>query len=110
MTPQDQRILVLTTCPDESSAETIGRRLVEARLAACVNILPRCRSIYRWEGAVEDAQEWVLLIKSRTARYAALEQAIVQAHPYELPEVICVPIHTGLPGYLCWIDEMTSET
>jgi len=110
MTSQDERILVLTTCPDESTAETIARGLVESRLAACVNILPPCRSIFTWEGVVEDAQERVLLIKSRTACYPALERAIVRAHPYELPEVICVPIHTGLPGYLSWIDSMTSET
>lgn len=110
MDHQAQRVLVLTTCPDEATAAAIAGRLVEARLAACVNILPACRSVFIWEGRLDDAQEHLLLIKTREDRYAAVEQAIVQAHPYELPEVICVPIHTGLPAYLSWIDAMTSET
>ncbi len=96
-------LLVLTNLPDAASAEALARRLVEARLAACVNILAPCRSVYRWQGAVESADEVPLLIKVPRAGYAALETAIRAAHPYELPEIVAVPVSVGLPAYLDWV-------
>ncbi len=98
-----QTLLILTNLPDEASARTLASRLVEARLAACVNILAPCRSVYRWQGGLEDAQEVPLLIKTTAARYPALEEAIRADHPYELPEIIAVPIVRGLPDYLDWV-------
>ena len=106
---QGDHLVVLTTCPDEGSAEGIARVLVEQGLAACVNILPKGRSIYKWRGLLETSEEHVLLIKTHAARYALLEQAIKTAHPYELPEIIAVPVVKGLSGYLSWIDEIIGE-
>lgn len=96
--------LCLTTCPDAEFAEKIGRALVEERLAACVNILPSMRSIYRWRGQIESAGEQLLLIKIRAEDYPAVEQRLRELHPYELPEVIAVPIVNGLPAYLSWLE------
>lgn len=96
--------LVFSTCPEAKTAETIARALVEDRLAACVNILSPLQSIYRWQGSVETAQEVLLLIKIRAADYARVEARICELHPYELPEVIGVPLSNGLPGYLAWLE------
>lgn len=96
-------LLVLTNLPDAAIAHALAARLVEARVAACVNILAPCRSVYRWQGVVEDASEVPLLIKTTAARYAALEAEIRAHHPYEVPEVIAVPIVQGLPEYLSWV-------
>ena len=96
-------LLVLTTLPDQTAAETLAGALVENRLAACVNILQPCRSIYRWQGTVETADEVPLLIKTTEARYPALEAAIRARHPYEIPEIIALPIGQGLPDYLAWV-------
>ena len=98
-----QTLLVLTNCPDEESANAIALALVEERLAACVNILPRVQSIYRWEGAVESATEIPLLIKATAANYSALETAIRDRHPYTVPEIIALPVERGLPAYLDWV-------
>jgi periplasmic divalent cation tolerance protein len=103
-----QTLLVITHLPDAQSAQALAQRLVEAHLAACVNILPPCRSIYRWQGRTEQADEVPLLIKTGAARYAALEQAIRAGHPYELPEIVAVPIDRGLPAYLAWVAQETS--
>lgn len=102
-----QRLLVLTTYPDESGARELARTLVRERLAACVNLLPRMRSIYIWEGEEEEGEEHLLLIKTQARRYSALEAAIRARHPYELPEIIAIPITEGLAPYLNWIDEIT---
>jgi periplasmic divalent cation tolerance protein len=104
-------LLVLTNLPDDASARTLAEALVAERLAACVNILAPCRSVYRWEGKIEDAAEVPLLIKTSAGRYAALEAAIRARHPYELPEIVAVPIERGLPAYLDWVEqETTAET
>lgn len=95
--------LVLSTCPDEDTAERIASSLVEARLAACVNILGPLRSVYRWQGAVQKDEELLLVVKTDIARYAQVEQLIVRQHPYELPEVIQVAIRGGSVDYLSWI-------
>lgn len=95
--------LVLTTCPDPATATALAEALVTERLAACVNILPGVRSVYTWKGQTESATEQLLIIKSRTDRYSAIQERILALHPYELPEVIAVPIADGLPAYLAWI-------
>lgn len=97
--------LVLCTCPDEDTARAIADLLVERRLAACVNLVPGLRSIYWWEDRVESDPEVLLVAKTRRERYAALERAVVERHPYELPEVLYVGVDTGLAGYLAWIGD-----
>jgi periplasmic divalent cation tolerance protein len=89
-------------------AERIAQALVEARLVACVNILPPMRSIYRWKGQIEDAGEHLLLIKSAVARFPLICERIRSLHPYELPEIIAVPIADGLPDYLAWLNHPES--
>lgn len=96
-------IAVLTNLPDSESAFNLARELVHLRLAACVNVLPPGASFYRWEGKEEQATEYPVLIKTTRDRYAALEAAIRERHPYSLPEVIAWPIERGLPGYLEWV-------
>ncbi len=94
---------MLTNLPDSASARALAAHLVSARLAACVNVLAPCRSVYRWQGKVEAAEEVPLLIKTSADRYAALEAAIRARHPYELPEIVAVPFSHGLPAYLDWL-------
>jgi periplasmic divalent cation tolerance protein len=101
-------LLVITNLPDAESARALATTLVEQRVAACVNVLAPCQSIYRWEGKVEEAEEVTLLIKTSAARYAALEEAIRAYHPYELPEIVAVRIEKGLPDYLAWVAASTS--
>ena len=96
-------LLVLTNVPERAAAERIASLLIEQRLAACVNVLAPCRSVYRWKDAVQHDEEHPLLIKTTRERYPALEQALRAAHPYELPEIIAVPIERGLPAYLDWV-------
>jgi periplasmic divalent cation tolerance protein len=100
-------LLVLSNLPDRASADRVAQALVERRLAACVNILAPCRSVYRWDGAVESAEEHPLLIKTTADRYAALEEALRGLHPYELPEIVAVPLSAGLAGYLRWVETET---
>jgi len=104
-----ETLLVITHLPDVASADAMARRLVEQRLAACANVLAPCLSVYRWQGRIEDAQEVPLLIKTTTARYAALEDAIRATHPYELPDIVAVPVAQGLPAYLAWVAAETSS-
>ncbi len=101
--------LCYCSCPDAASADRIAQALVAERLAACVNILPGMRSVYRWEGAVEQADELLLLIKTSAARVDAMTLRITQLHPYELPELIAVEVAAGLPAYLAWIAAETDE-
>ena len=100
-------LLVLTNLPDRAAAERLASSLVEKGLAACVNILAPCLSVYRWKGAMQREEEHPLLIKTTAERYSALEAAIRADHPYELPEIIAVPIERGLPAYLDWIAAQT---
>ncbi|NJD08555.1 MAG: divalent-cation tolerance protein CutA [Methylococcaceae bacterium] len=95
--------LVFSTCPEAETANRLAHLLVEQRLAACVNLLPGITSCYRWQGAVETASEVLLMAKTATHRYGEVERAIRQHHPYELPEIVMVPIGHGLPPYLQWI-------
>lgn len=107
MEPSDI-LLVFTNAPDEATAQSLARTLVAERLAACVNILAPCRSIYRWQGALEEASEVPMLIKTSAAAYPALEQAIRAGHPYELPEIVALPLSKGLPDYLAWVVRETA--
>jgi periplasmic divalent cation tolerance protein len=101
-------LLVLCNAPDAATAEALADHVLGARLAACVNILAPCRSRYRWRGAVDTAQEVPLLIKTSAAAYPQLEAALRERHPYELPEIIAVPLSRGLPAYLQWITDETT--
>lgn len=104
-----ETLLVITNCPDEEVANTIALAVVEAKLAACVNILPRVQSVYRWQGRVESAAEIPLLIKTSSANYPVLETKIRQLHPYEVPEIIALPVTHGLPAYLNWVAAETIQ-
>ncbi|WP_322761055.1 divalent-cation tolerance protein CutA [Frankia sp. Cr2] len=97
----------MTSIDSSEAAERIGRLLVERRLAACFQVLGPIRSTYRWQGEIEQADEWLCLAKTTTERFAELAQEIAQAHPYETPEIIATPIVHGLGDYLDWI---TAET
>ena len=105
-----ETLLVISNLPDREHAERLAKHLVESRLAACVNILAPCTSVYRWAGALETASEVPVLIKTTAARYPALEMAIKAFHPYELPEIIALPITAGLPSYLDWVNNETIES
>ncbi|MBL8190734.1 MAG: divalent-cation tolerance protein CutA [Acidobacteria bacterium] len=97
-------LVVLTTTETEADAERLARLLVEAELAACVQVLPRMSSIYRWQGKVEQAGETLLLIKTTREAYARLETAIKQNHSYETPEIIALPVEAGSAEYLNWLE------
>lgn len=107
MTMPDGPILVLCTAPDADVGATLGRGLVEAKLAACVNVVPGLRSIYAWEGAVQDDSEVQLLIKTRRARFEALRDWLREHHPYDVPEILALPIVGGNEDYLAWIEAQT---
>ena len=100
-----QHLLVLTTIGSEEDAARLGRSLVEGRLVACVNMVGPVRSVFLWKGKVEEESERLLLMKTRADRYAALETAIQELHPYDVPEVIAIPIDRGSQAYLSWVDE-----
>ena len=110
MTTKTEYLLVLNTCPGSITAKKIANTLVENQLAACVQIIPGIQSFFRWVGKVDNAEEQLLLIKTTSRRYPELEQCIRTMHPYELPEIVAVPISTGLLGYLSWIDESTQSS
>ncbi len=102
--PSRGEIVVLCTCGSSKEARRIGRALVEKRLAACVNVVTApVESVYRWEGKVEIAKEFLLLIKTTRARFAALERAIRLIHSYDVPEIVALPIAAGSRGYLKWL-------
>ena len=96
--------MVFSTCPDATTASEIATALVEQNVAACVNIVSGVHSIYRWEGKLETSEECLLLIKTRGDGYSALEEMILALHPYEVPEIIALPLAAGLAAYLGWID------
>ena len=97
-----ETLVVLTNLPSREAAEKLADALVAARVAACVNLLAPCRSVYRWQDAVQHDEEHPMLIKTTRERYPALEAAIRANHPYELPEIVALPVTAGLPAYLDW--------
>lgn len=98
-----QALVVYCSCPDQAIAERIAEAVVNERLAACVNLISGLTSIYRWEGQLQRDAELLLIIKTRSAVYPQLEARLRQLHPYQLPEIIALPIHTGSADYLNWI-------
>jgi periplasmic divalent cation tolerance protein len=100
-------LIVLCTCPDPATAERIAETVVNERLAACVNIVPGLTSVYRWEGQVQRNTELLLLIKTRQAVYSLLESRIRELHPYQIPEIVALPIQAGSSAYLSWIADHT---
>ena len=103
----DKRI-VLTTAGSETEAHKIAHKLVERRLAACVNIVPQVASVYRWQDKVEEAREWLLIVKTTATAFAQVREAIAEMHSYQVPECICLTIEDGSPSYLEWIAESVS--
>ncbi|MBK8814476.1 MAG: divalent-cation tolerance protein CutA [Methylococcaceae bacterium] len=97
-------IVTFCTCPDLNTAEKIARHLVENKQAACVNVLPGITSIYRWNDQIETTEEHLLVIKSASQYYAAIENTIRSHHPYEIPEIVALPIDRALPEYINWIN------
>ena len=102
-----QPLVVYCTCPDQATAEHIAETLVDERLAACVNLVSGLTSIYRWQGQIQRDAEWLLIIKTRRTVYSLLEARLCELHPYEIPEIIALPIQTGLADYLDWIVDST---
>ena len=98
------KIVILSACDSEEQAARLARHLVELRLAACVNIVPGARSIYRWKGAIEEASEWLLVIKSRRDLFSSISSEIGKTHSYEVPELLALPVVEGAVGYLEWMD------
>ena len=109
MPKQSKHLLVLTTCPGTITAKKIANDLVIAKLAACVQIIPGVQSFFRWVGKVDNSEEILLLIKTTADRYPALQDRITSLHPYDLPEIVTIPINGGLEGYLAWIETNTSS-
>jgi periplasmic divalent cation tolerance protein len=102
-----QHVVCFVTIDDPEKAAAIARAIVERRLAACVNIIPEIRSIYFWDGRLCDESERLLVMKTRSDLYDELERAVIELHPYQTPEIICLEISRGLPDYLQWINETT---
>ncbi len=102
-------LITLCTCPSQATAEEIASALVEQGVAACINIIPTITSIYKWQGKLEKANEVLMLIKTDQSRYQDLERALTILHPYELPEIIAVPVEQGLAGYLNWVTQCTKN-
>ena len=98
------KIVVISTSSSAEEAEKIARRLVDGRLAACVNVVPGMRSFYRWKGNIEDTAEWLLIIKSSREHFDALQTALEKLHSYEVPEVIALPVIDGARNYLNWME------
>ena len=106
--PQTDAIVILTTLASEGEAVDLVRTLLDRRLIACGTILPKGRSLYRWQGKIADEQEVVVLLKTRSARLEALELAFAELHPYKVPELLALPVGAGLDKYLSWIDGETT--
>ena len=103
------KIVVLTTCDSEKQAKKLARHLVEQRVTACVNILPKARSVYRWKDKIADSAEWLLMIKSRRDLFAALRAEIEKVHTYEVPEIVALQVVDGSEAYLGWLDAQLTE-
>ncbi|MFZ2446879.1 MAG: divalent-cation tolerance protein CutA [Syntrophobacteraceae bacterium] len=105
----DEVSIILVTVGSEEEAAKIGRALVEEKLAACANIVPRIRSIYRWKGEIYDERESLVVIKTRTSLFPALRDRVRALHSYETPEIVAFPVAQGLPEYLAWVIGETAE-
>jgi periplasmic divalent cation tolerance protein len=99
------KIVIFSTCGSQEEAEQLARRLLEARLAACVNVIMQIRSFYWWKGKIEESGEWLLVIKTSRPLFDRVRALLESAHSYELPEVLALPVVAGSPGYLAWMDK-----
>jgi periplasmic divalent cation tolerance protein len=108
--PDTPIVVVLTTVPTDFDVDRFAQHLLERRLAACVSVLPPMRSVYRWQGAVEHAEERQVVMKTRADRVGALEQALAAVHPYEVPEFLVLPVALGSPAYTTWVVEECGVT
>lgn len=98
-----ETMIVLCNVPEQALAEQIATTLLDEQLAACVNIMAACQSMYRWQGKIETASEIPMLIKSSKALYPRLQARLLELHPYEVPEIVALPLQDGLPAYLTWV-------
>lgn len=105
----EEALLVFSTFASADEAKEIARTIVTARIAACANVLPQMESIYRWKDTVETSHETLVLFKTTIGKYQALEDKLLSLHKYEIPEIIAVPLQTGLPAYLNWIEQTCSK-
>jgi periplasmic divalent cation tolerance protein len=103
------KVVILVTAGKLTEAKRIARQLVDAKLAACVNILPPMQSVYRWQGKIAVAKEFLVLIKSTRELFSELSSAILKLHSYTTPEIVCLPIVDGLPEYMQWIDDSVKD-
>lgn len=101
-------IVVLCTCPDNTSARELAQTLLSERLAACVNLIPQVTSLYYWQGKMEESQEVQLVIKTRRTLFGVLQERLLALHPYEVPEILALPILCGNTSYLQWLQEQTT--
>lgn len=109
MTQSEKSTLILTTCPDRTTGESIARLLVTEGSAACINLIDNIHSIYRWKDGIESEQETLLIIKTVKHRYREIEETIREMHPYEVPEIIALDIEQGEESYLQWISQSTTK-
>ncbi|WP_394778115.1 divalent-cation tolerance protein CutA [Undibacterium sp.] len=105
----EQVLLVMCNVPDDGAAQHIAQQVLAKKLAACVNVMPEMRSLYHWQGELQVSMEIALLIKTTQARYEELQTLIQQLHPYEVPEIIAIPVAAGLPAYLQWVLKETGS-
>jgi len=105
----NQVLLVITSCPDKQTALTIAEKVLANKLAACVNVFPEIMSLYTWAGKQQVATEVMLHIKTTSDAFTALQICITEAHPYEVPEIIAIPVVDGFPAYLQWVNEQTGR-
>jgi len=110
MPEQTEQLLVINTCPGSITAKNIATDLIANEVAACIQIIPGVQSYFRWGGKVEIADEYILFIKTSRERYPEVEKSILKLHPYELPEIIAVPLTGGLTDYLTWISDATHSS
>jgi periplasmic divalent cation tolerance protein len=103
-----EKILVLSNCGSEEEARRVARALVEARVAACVNIVPGIQSVYHWQGAIQEDSEWMLVIKSTRPMFESLAAELRKSHSYQVPEVLAIPLIAGDQNYLDWMDREIS--
>ena len=101
-------IVVLCTCPDDTCARALAQTLLNEKLAACVNLSPQVTSLYCWQGKMEESQEVQLVIKTRRTMFGVLQERLLALHPYEVPEILALPILCGNPAYLQWVQEQTT--
>ena len=101
----DEIVVVFSTFPDVETARRIARELIDDKFAACANVISKIESIYRWQGKLEQGEETLVFFKTSAARYPAFQEKLKSLHPYEVPEIVCIPVSAGWPAYLGWVAE-----